>query len=85
MATRSRTGFVSRRRVVPKRLAVFWSPWDAVRLGAHVGASDTAGLAAPSGLVIHIGERAYLALLQGPAGPDALRDFVVATQAGQRA
>ena len=84
VATPSRIGVVSRRRGVPERLAVRWSTWDTVRLGAHVGASDAADVAAPFGLVVHIGERTYLAMLKGPAGRVALRDFVVAAQAGQR-
>jgi hypothetical protein len=85
VATRGRIGVVSRRRGAPGMLAVRWSTWESVRLGAHVGASDTTDAAAPFGLVVHIGERSYLALLKGPAGRDALRDFVVAAQAGQRA
>lgn len=83
VATRSGVGVVSRRRGVPDGLTVRWSTWADVRLGAHVGASDIAEAAAPFGLVVHVGERAYLALLKGPAGQAALRDFVVATQAAQ--
>ena len=85
VATQSRIGVVSRRRGVPDGLAVRWSSWDTVRLGAHVCASETADVSAPFGLVVHIGGRAYLALLDGSAGRAALRDFVVATQAGQHA
>jgi hypothetical protein len=85
VATRSRIGVVSRRREAGGGLTVRWSSWDAVRLGAHVGESDRADVAAPFGLVVHVGERAFLALLKGPAGRVALRDFVLATQAGQHA
>jgi hypothetical protein len=85
VATRSLIGVVNRRRGAAGGLTVRWSSWDTVRLGAHVGASETADVSAPFGLVVHIGGRAYLALLHGPAGRAALRDFVVATQAGQHA
>ena len=84
VATQSRIGVVSRRRGVPDGLAVRWSTWDDVRLGAHVGDSDAGDVAAPFGLVVYVGERAYVAMLRGPAGQIALRDFVVATQAIQR-
>jgi hypothetical protein len=84
VATRSRIGFVSRRRGVPDGLAVCWSTSDDVRLGVHVGGSDAGDVAAPFGLVVDVGERAYVALLRRPAGQIALRDFVVATQAVQR-
>ena len=65
-------------------LAVRWSTWDDVRLGVHVGGSDAGDVAAPFWLVVHVGERAYAAMLRGPAGRIALRDFVVATQVVQR-
>jgi hypothetical protein len=85
VATRSRIGVVSRRHGDPDGLAVRWSTWTDVRLGAHSGIDDLADAAAPFGLVVHVGPRKYLALLEGPAGRVALRDFVVAAQAAQRA
>jgi hypothetical protein len=85
VATRSRIGIVSRRLGGHDRLIVRWSTWADVRLGAHAGSSDLADATAPFGLVVHIGPRRYLALLEGPAGRVALRDFVVAAQAAQRA
>jgi hypothetical protein len=62
---------------------VRWSTWTDVRLGAHSGIDNLADAAAPSGLVVHVGPRKYLALLEGPAGRVALRDFVVAAQAAK--
>ena len=85
VATQSRIGVVSRRRGVSDGLAVRWSTWESVRLGAHVGGGEAGDVAAPFGLVVHVGERAYIAMLRGPTGQIALRDFVVATQTVQRA
>ena len=85
VATRSQVGVVSRRPGGPDGLIVRWSTWADVRLGVFAGASDLADAATPFGLVVHVGPRRYLALLEGPAGRVALRDFVVATQAGQHA
>ncbi len=85
VATRAGIGVVSRRHGDPDGLAVRWSTWADVRLGAHSGIGDLADAAAPFGLVVHIGPRRYLALLHGPAGRAALRDFVVAAQAAQHA
>lgn len=65
-----------------RSIVIRWARWQHVRLSADpelVGED-----ASRFDLVVHVGREAFHALLEGPAGRIALRDFVVALQHGIR-
>lgn len=71
-----------RRKAGSPAVDVSWARWSRVRLGFDPESASVA----PSSfdLVVHVGQRAFHALLTGPGGQKALRDFVVSVQRGVR-
>ncbi len=80
VATERRLGIVGHHKGSAREgLVTLWAPWDRVRLETGGGAGSTAtGDPSTSRLVVRVGERRFLAALEGAAGKAAVDDFVLA-------
>ena len=67
---------------VHEGLVTLWAPWDMVSLETDDLEGGTAsGDPASSRLVVRVGNRRFVAVLEGPAGKAAVDDFALAVQA----
>ena len=63
-------------------LVTLWAPWDMVSLETEgVERSTGAGDAASSRLTVRVGNRRFVAVLEGAAGRAAVDDFALAVEA----
>lgn len=80
VATERRLGIVGHHQGSDREgLVTLWTPWDRVSLETEGKTGSTgAGEASPSHLVVRVGNRRFLAELEGAAGKAAVDDFVLA-------
>jgi hypothetical protein len=82
VATKRRLGIVGHHRDSARDgLVTLWAPWDRVTLETEgQDGSDGAGEPSSSQLVVRVGNRRFLAVLEGAAGKAAVDDFVLAIE-----
>ena len=82
VATKRRLGIVGHHRDSAREgLVTLWAPWDMVNLETE-GQDGSIGAGDPSSthLVVRVGNRRFLAVLEGAAGKAAVDDFVLAVE-----
>jgi hypothetical protein len=82
VATKRRLGVVGHHGDnVREGLVTLWAPWDMVSLETEgQGSSTGAGDPASAHLVVRVGKRRFVAVLEGAAGKAAGDDFVLAVE-----
>jgi hypothetical protein len=83
IASKRRLGVVGHHGdTVHEGLVTLWAPWDMVSLETEgLEGSVASGGPASSRLVVRVGNRRFVAVLEGPAGKAAVDDFALAVQA----
>lgn len=83
VATKRRLGVVGHHGdTVHEGLVTLWAPWDMVSLETEgLEGSVASDGPASSRLVVRVGNRRFVAVLEGPAGKAAVDDFALAVQA----
>ena len=83
VATKRRLGVVGHHGdTAHEGLVTLWAPWDMVSLETEgQGSSTTAGDHSSAHLVVRVGRRKYVAVLDGAAGQAAVDDFALAVEA----
>jgi len=83
VATKQRLGIVGHHRdSLHEGLVTLWAPWDMVSLETE-GPQDSSAVSDPSAshLVVRVGNRRFVADLEGAAGKAAVDDFAHAVEA----
>ena len=83
VATKRRLGVVGHHGdTAHEGLVTLWAPWDMVSLETQgLERSTGSGDPASSRLVVRIGNRRFVAVLEGAAGKAAVNDFALAVEA----